>query len=703
MEEEPTNLAQDSENQPPKEETLPSVIGEEDGKESSQLPQHVLSVKISKDIPLDDQNNESANEAASQQQVTESTEETLNNSKKRESSSYSKGSSHSSVKPPAKKPRKAIFISYSPDGGFIERRFVCEVVRQFKENNLAEDIWFDKDEQNLNSATWFSQRMEMAEKCRAALCILTQSYFHCPVSVYELRILAERQKSHNPPKVFTVLLEETDLPKQFYPLMDDGVNLAIPAFHRLSLSEKASIVIGSLIAKVEPYATVNAPYIPPAREDDFTDQYKKRNLCRWTVNDLQSWLFDLGIREFYRQSFAEAFMDGFLLMSVMDQDMAEHLSVDSRVVRKKLLQQIVSILEKEQKHSESWHLRARTQRPKPDSVYIIYDPADVRLSQNLKQDLKRKNLLVLSHEKLGQSRDEFLQLNGSHIATCKNVVVLLTEAASSSPFVFHEVLFADWLGKSVVCLMFKNVWPKLRPALKAILGESMAIDFESKMYSESIDILEHHIKPLKKVPGVVLEQSYLNRMTEGLRPLQLLTSISGSAWYGGSDFVQPRVYISYQWDAQNKVAEIRRMLESHAIPCFADSSSTISQAQRGNSSGSLRGGNTHPNNQSAVPSEGLQVHLQRNMKSSAIVVCCITPRYLQSENCLKDIIFAESMGKPIVPVLLRFVAWPPDVGPSSVKKILARTTTVDFSNDKLYKQNFHLLLDKLRKYLSGRK
>lgn len=55
----------------------------------------------------------------------------------------------------------------------------------------------------------------------------------------------------------------------------------------------------------------------------------------------------------------------------------------------------------------------------------------------------------------------------------------------------------------------------------------MAIDFESKMYNESIDILEHQIKPLKKVPGVVLEQSYLNRMTEGLRPLRVLSSMSG--------------------------------------------------------------------------------------------------------------------------------------------------------------------------------
>lgn len=50
------------------------------------------------------------------------------------------------------------------------------------------------------------------------------------------------------------------------------------------------------------------------------------------------------------------------------------------------------------------------------------------------------------------------------------VIVLLTEAATGSPFVFHEVLFADWLGKKLVSAMFKNVWSTMRASLKAVLG-----------------------------------------------------------------------------------------------------------------------------------------------------------------------------------------------------------------------------------------
>ena len=44
------------------------------------------------------------------------------------------------------------------------------------------------------------------------------------------------------------------------------------------------------------------------------------------------------------------------------------------------------------------------------------------------------------------------------------------------------------------------------------------------MYAESMDVLEHHIKPLRSVPGVVLEQAYLNKMSEGLRPFSQLAN-----------------------------------------------------------------------------------------------------------------------------------------------------------------------------------
>lgn len=48
--------------------------------------------------------------------------------------------------------------------------------------------------------------------------------------------------------------------------------------------------------------------------------------------------------------------------------------------------------------------------------------------------------------------------------------MLMTENAVNSPFVYHEILFADWLGKKLVTVMFKNTWSDLRPSLRAVLG-----------------------------------------------------------------------------------------------------------------------------------------------------------------------------------------------------------------------------------------
>ena len=205
-----------------------------------------------------------------------------------------------------KRLKKGIFVSYSPDASFLERRFVVEMVRQLKENNMAEDIWFDKDEQNTDSPCWFSLRMEMVEKCRAAVLILSDSYFSCPVSLYEGRVLLERQ-SVDPLSVrlFPVLfsqVENAEVPKPYWPAMSEAVNLTSETQVHKSAAEKTSIVIGCIMEELEKFATVNAAPVPVTPPDtEFTGEYQNKKICHWSAADLQEWLFQLGIKEFYRQ------------------------------------------------------------------------------------------------------------------------------------------------------------------------------------------------------------------------------------------------------------------------------------------------------------------------------------------------------------------------------------------------------------------
>ena len=101
----------------------------------------------------------------------------------------------------------------------------------------------------------------------------------------------------------------------------------------------------------------------------------------------------------------------------------------------------------------------------------------------------------------------------------------MTTAAAPSLFVYNEILFADWLEKPIMVLMFNNSWTSFRPSVQAILGGCSSVDFENRLYSESLDVLMYHIKPLRHMPAVILEQDFLNRMIDGLKPLKVLISL----------------------------------------------------------------------------------------------------------------------------------------------------------------------------------
>ncbi|XP_067936086.1 uncharacterized protein [Watersipora subatra] len=604
-------------------------------------------------------------------------------------------------RPTTKRVKKGIYISYSPDAGFEERAFVSDMVRQLKENNMADDIWFDKDENCIDSPIWFSQRMEAAERCQAAILILSDQYFTCPVSVYEARTLMERNLSQlKSVQTYSVLyskLTETEISKHYASLLENPVDLSTAVNARLSMAEKTSVVLGSIMETLEKFAVINTPLkAVDDVEARFDGKYKSKKICRWDTSNLQEWLHDLGIKEFYRQSFAERMIDGFLLISMGDDDMVNHLAIDSRIVRKKIMQNILAALDREQKLADNWHLRARTVRAKANAVYLIYDPADVRLAQTFKVDLNKKNLQVIHHQKLGQSKEEFLHLNGPFMASCNYVLLVLTEHATSSPFVFHEMLFADWLGKKIIVALFKNDWLNLRPSMKAVIGECLAVDFERNLYSDGMDVLEHHLKPLRALPGVVLEQSYLNKMAEGLRPLAQLaaTNAESAMLLRRSNRSGSQIFISYQWDMQSKVDDIAKMLETHGFQCWADNGAQM----RGHSSLSTRSSTSpalHESNSS------LQSTILRNMKSASLVFCCVTPKYIQSDNCLNDLKLAEALDKPVIALLLRFCSWPPEGAPPSVKKILSKCVdVVEMYNDKLYRKNQFRILERVKRLLT---
>ena len=189
--------------------------------------------------------------------------------------------------------------------------------------------------------------------------------------------------------------------------------------------------------------------------------------------------------------------------------------------------------------------------------------------------------------------------------------------------------------------------------------------------------------------------------------LFILGHISGSLSKTGAGVEEDlQVFISYQWDMQSKVEDIRRILDANHLACWADMNSTgvstWSASVRGRSSLSSRSSSHHPVISSELNPETLLSQIQRSMRSACVVISCITPKYLQSDNCIKDLTLAESLNKPIIPVMLRFCPWPPEGAPVPVRKILIKYSPVDLSGEKLFKQNMPVLIDRIRKCVDGK-
>lgn len=103
----------------------------------------------------------------------------------------------------------------------------------------------------------------------------------------------------------------------------------------------------------------------------------------------------------------------------------------------------------------------------------------------------------------------------------------MTSESAKSLFVYNELLFASWLGKPIVVAMTKNSWNTMRLNMQALLGNCSAVDFETKSYSECLDVLLYHIKPFRHMPAVILEQEFLDRMVDGIKSLQVLVNDIG--------------------------------------------------------------------------------------------------------------------------------------------------------------------------------
>jgi hypothetical protein len=110
------------------------------------------------------------------------------------------------------------------------------------------------------------------------------------------------------------------------------------------------------------------------------------------------------------------------------------------------------------------------------------------------------------------------------------------------------------------------------------------------------------------------------------------------------------VFLSYQWDFQEEVLKIKENLEKAGFKCFMDV-------------GQMGGGNL------------LYQKIDQGIRNSKVVIACITPKFVVSHFCNREMALADLLRKPIVPIMLAPTPWPP---PGGMGLIFSQLVYVDY-------------------------
>lgn len=148
------------------------------------------------------------------------------------------------------------------------------------------------------------------------------------------------------------------------------------------------------------------------------------------------------------------------------------------------------------------------------------------------------------------------------------------------------------------------------------------------------------------------------------------------------------MFISCQTDIHPKIEKIQHLIELSGIPCWT--SITLNSLQT-----AYTGHSSHFSSSLLHVDSGNEFYNQRIINTCCVVLCCITPKYLQCNNCVKELSAANALHKHIIPLLLRCT--PIERSHEHVHRILRQHHCIDMSNDRLYKQNIGLVVDRVRK------
>ena len=75
--------------------------------------------------------------------------------------------------------------------------------------------------------------------------------------------------------------------------------------------------------------------------------------------------------------------------------------------------------------------------------------------------------------------------------------------------------------------------------------------------------------------------------------------------------------------------------------------------------------------------DSLYDKIDKGIRGCSVVVNCVTEKYSKSMNCRREVSLADALKKPMIPLMLESMAWPP-AGPMSMP--LSQLEYIDFTS-----------------------
>ncbi|XP_021368570.1 uncharacterized protein LOC110460155 [Mizuhopecten yessoensis] len=290
--------------------------------------------------------------------------------------------------------------------------------------------------------------------------------------------------------------------------------------------------------------------------------------------------------------------------------------------------------------------------------------------------------------------DKLFEKIDNGIRGAKIIICCVSEKYSKSPNCNREVNLSVSLGKPMIpLLMEKMAWPP-KGSMGPIFSEYLFVRFFQRGGEETKDQrfwpvpkfqeLLMQLNMYKAMPDEsLITEEYKDWWTPVAEEIVITKKKDGGQSSSGKvestqgeEESSPDVFLSYQWGKQKQIKQLYRRLNELGYSCWMD----IYQMGGGDS---------------------LYDKIDRGVRGCKVVLSCVTSKYALSANCRREVSLADSLKKPMVPLLLEKIDWPP-TGPMSM--VFTQLLFINFYRDEAVQMSwngdkFDELSGKIQEYI----